>query len=92
MRISIEGIEKSFGERRVLSDLAADFGEIRSVALIGPSGGGKSTLLRIIAGLETPDAGHVLLDDQPIDFSSEAALRVHRRQLGVVFQDRKSVV
>jgi len=86
MRISIEGIEKSFGERRVLSDLAADFGEIRSVALIGPSGGGKSTLLRIIAGLETPDAGRVLLDGQPIDFSSEASLRIHRRQLGVVFQ------
>ena len=53
--------------------------------LIGPSGGGKSTLLRVVAGLETPDAGTVTLDGGAIDFA-EVPLREHRRHLGVVFQ------
>jgi polar amino acid transport system ATP-binding protein len=86
MRITLQGVTKSFAERQVLSDIHADFGEMRSLVLIGPSGGGKSTLLRIIAGLETPDAGEVALDGQRIEFGREAALREHRRQLGVVFQ------
>src|SRR5205085_2568445 len=54
-------------------------------ALIGPSGGGKSTLLRIIAGLETPNSGNVSLNGHRIEFA-EPALREHRLHLGVVFQ------
>src|SRR5215218_2105246 len=86
MRIALESVSKCFGARSVLSDLTVDFGEMHSLAFIGPSGGGKSTLLRIIAGLQKPDAGVVRLDGQEIDFSSETALRLHRRELGVVFQ------
>jgi polar amino acid transport system ATP-binding protein len=86
MHIVLDGVSKSFGGRSVLSELTVDFGELRSLAFIGPSGGGKSTLLRIIAGLQKPDAGVVRLDREEIDFSSETALRRHRRDLGVVFQ------
>jgi polar amino acid transport system ATP-binding protein len=86
MRIALDGVSKSFGDRVVLSNMTADFGEVRSLALIGPSGGGKSTLLRIIAGLERPDAGAVRIDSKAIDFTSEEALRQHRLELGVVFQ------
>ena len=85
MKLQLDGLTKSFGAHRVLDGISADFGELRSLALIGPSGGGKSTLLRIIAGLETPDAGSVVLDGAKIDFR-ETALREHRRHLGVVFQ------
>lgn len=85
MRLALQSLSKSFDGHRVLEGLNVDFGDLRSLALIGPSGGGKSTLLRIIAGLETPDAGTVVLDGFPIDFR-EAALREHRRHLGVVFQ------
>jgi len=85
MKLNLNGLTKSFGPHRVLDGITADFGELRSLALIGPSGGGKSTLLRVIAGLETPDSGTATLDGTAIDFR-EAALREHRRHLGVVFQ------
>lgn len=85
MRLALQSLTKSFGNHRVLDAMTADFGELRSLALIGPSGGGKSTLLRVLAGLETPDSGSALLDGQPIDFR-EPQLREHRRHIGVVFQ------
>ncbi len=85
MHLTLSHLTKSFGPQRVLDDLTADFGELRSLALIGPSGGGKSTLLRIIAGLEVPETGGFTLDGAPVR-SDEPALREHRRHLGVVFQ------
>ncbi len=86
MRLELRGISKRFGEHDVLSDVSADFGDSRAIVFIGPSGGGKSTLLRIIGGLETPDRGEVFLDGAAVDFHSEPQLREHRRRLGVVFQ------
>ena len=85
MRLSLDALSKSFGANRVLDDVTVDFGEMRSLALIGPSGGGKSTLLRIIAGLEPPDSGSITLDGERVG-SDEASLRRHRLHLGVVFQ------
>jgi polar amino acid transport system ATP-binding protein len=86
VRLSLHRVSKAFSGRTVLSDVDVDFGEAGSVAFIGPSGGGKSTLLRIVAGLEVPDSGGVVMEGHRIDFESEGALRRHRRQLGVVFQ------
>jgi polar amino acid transport system ATP-binding protein len=85
MRLRLEHVTKSYGGHAVLRgiDLTIDRG--RAVVLIGPSGGGKSTLLRVIAGLEYPDAGVVRIDDQPLVFDEES-LRAHRRRIGVVFQ------
>ena len=85
MRLSLEALCKSFGTHRVIDDATADFGELRSLVLIGPSGGGKSTLLRIIAGLLAPDSGALALDGQRLG-ADEASLRAHRQHLGVVFQ------
>lgn len=86
MHLTLRNLSKSFGSRTVLDSVSADFGELRTLALIGPSGGGKSTLLRIIAGLEQPDNGEAGINGSPIDFSNAASLREHRRHLGVVFQ------
>ena len=86
MRLQLRGISKRFGEHDVLSDVSADFGDSRAIVFIGPSGGGKSTLLRIVGGLETPDRGEVFLDGTAVAFQSEPKLREHRRRLGVVFQ------
>ncbi len=85
MHLTLSKVTKTFAGHRVIDDLTADFGELRSLALIGPSGGGKSTLLRIIAGLENPDFGTVALNGETVCFD-EPALREHRRHLGVVFQ------
>ena len=59
--------------------------KVHTLVLIGPSGGGKSTLLRIIAGLEYPDAGEVEINGERVVFQ-EAALQRHRRTIGTVFQ------
>ena len=57
------------------------------VAIVGPSGSGKSTLLGIIAGLDNPNTGHVLIDDIDITRMSERRLAaVRNRKIGMIFQ------
>ncbi|MEE8138727.1 MAG: ABC transporter ATP-binding protein [Thermoanaerobaculia bacterium] len=66
-------------------DLKVQAGE--SIAVLGPSGSGKSTLLALIAGLDRPTSGQVLLDGTPIqDFSEDDLALLRRRRLGFVFQ------
>src|SRR5204863_4139679 len=57
--IQLNGIVKSYGGRRILDGLDFDVVEGARIGVIGPNGGGKSTLLRILAGIEEADAGHV---------------------------------
>jgi polar amino acid transport system ATP-binding protein len=71
--------------RTVLDNLSLDVEFPHVLALLGPSGGGKSTLLRVIAGLERPDSGTVLINGEKVP-DREPALRDYRRTLGVVFQ------
>ncbi len=85
MQLSLDGISKSFGAHRVLDAVSISLEKVHSLVLIGPSGGGKSTLLRVIAGLETPDEGTVEIDGAHVSFD-EAELQKHRRKIGVVFQ------
>jgi polar amino acid transport system ATP-binding protein len=85
MKIQCRGIGKRFGTHQVLKDVNLDASFDHTIALIGPSGGGKSTLLRILAGLEHPDGGTILLNERRLVFE-EQALREHRRRVGVVFQ------
>jgi len=81
MGIAVRRVSKRFGNFVALDgvDLSVETGQL--TALLGPSGGGKSTLLRIIGGLEEPDAGHVVIDG--ID---STVLPAQRRNVGFVFQ------
>ncbi len=85
MNLRLRQIVKRFNGPLVLDGVSLSLDGARSLALVGPSGGGKSTLLRILGGLEHPDAGEVELDGQRILFN-EAALLRHRRTVGTVFQ------
>ncbi|ANN77560.1 ABC transporter ATP-binding protein [Bordetella flabilis] len=87
----VEDVHKSFGTAQgslpVLrgADLRLETGT--SVALMGESGSGKSTLLHLVAGLERPDSGRILMDGQPIHDRGEAELaRWRRTGIGLVFQ------
>ncbi|GAA3240960.1 sulfate/molybdate ABC transporter ATP-binding protein [Nonomuraea helvata] len=81
MAIQVSGVNKAFGGTPVLSDVSIDVAAGSLTALLGPSGGGKSTLLRVIAGLETPDTGTVLISG--VDATR---LSPQRRNVGFVFQ------
>lgn len=85
MRIDIAGLCKGFDGKTVLNGI--EFHEdVTTLAVIGPSGGGKSTLLRIVGGLLAPDAGTVALDGAQVA-RDEASLVKYRASLGFVFQD-----
>jgi sulfate transport system ATP-binding protein len=81
--IRVEGLRKRFGsgDAAAVDDISFRVGEGELVALLGPSGGGKSTVLRIIAGLEHPDRGSVFLNGE--DATDK---RVQDRNIGFVFQ------
>ena len=85
MKLELAGLRKSFGSQPVLRDVNLRLDQTRTLALIGPSGGGKSTLLRLIAGLDRADAGQIILDDQVLP-RTEDGLRRHRMSIGTVFQ------
>jgi polar amino acid transport system ATP-binding protein len=85
MRIELRDVTKAFGAHRVLDRVTLDITFDHTLALVGPSGGGKSTLLRLLAGLDVPDAGTITVDGRQLG-QSESELRGYRREIGVVFQ------
>lgn len=84
MRIRIEGLTKEFDGAPVLRGIDFD-DDVTTLAVIGPSGGGKSTLLRIVGGLIAPTGGTVEVDGEAVAFD-ERTLPAYRAQLGFVFQ------
>jgi len=85
MKLELHGLVKRFGTRTVLDGIDLALDDVHCLALIGPSGGGKSTLLRLVAGLEYPSEGKVELNGRCIDYDDNALL-AHRRSIGTVFQ------
>src|SRR5260221_7585934 len=81
MAITVRGLTKRFGQSVALDNVSIGIPSGDLTALLGPSGGGKSTLLRIIAGLESPDTGSV-----EIAGTDATGLPPQRRNVGFVFQ------
>jgi len=81
MSICIENLSKHFGGFAAVDNVSFEIADGELVALLGPSGGGKSTILRIIAGLEDSDGGTVELGGKRVDH-----LHARARQVGFVFQ------
>ena len=90
--IELSHIDKTFGDVRVLKDISLTLPEGSVTALVGPSGGGKSTLLRSINLLEIPTSGAIRIGDERLEFAPGqktrwAAIQKLRRQTGMVFQN-----
>jgi len=85
IKLSLQSVEKSFGDRTVLDGVSLDVAESEVICLIGASGSGKSTLLRCVNLLEPVDDGRILLDGVDI---AEPGLDPNpvRRRIGMVFQ------
>jgi sulfate transport system ATP-binding protein len=81
MSIAVEHLTKRFGDFVALDDVSIEVASGQLTALLGPSGGGKSTLLRIVGGLEEADAGTVRIDGR-----EATGVPAQRRNVGFVFQ------
>ncbi|MFZ2670516.1 MAG: ATP-binding cassette domain-containing protein [Enterococcus aquimarinus] len=82
--LQIKGLSKAFGNKQVIRQLDLDIPTGSILAVVGPSGGGKTTFLRILAGLEKADAGSFVIDGK--EMTSEE-LKAEEQIVGVVFQD-----
>lgn len=85
--IRISGLVKRFGSVVAVNNVSLEIGEGEFVSLLGPSGCGKTTILRCLAGLETPDAGVIQIGDDVV-FSADTGINIPpgKRGLGMVFQ------
>jgi putative ABC transport system ATP-binding protein len=85
--LSTRAVEKSFGRTQALRGVSLELARGEVLAVTGPSGGGKSTLLHCLSGILRPEAGEVLYDGKRLDDLTEAPrTRLRRREFGIVFQ------
>jgi ABC-type sugar transport system ATPase subunit len=80
--IQVTHLCKEFGGNRIVDDISFEVSQREFFVLLGPSGGGKTTILRLICGLERPDSGSILIDD--VDVTD---LPPRERNIGMVFQE-----
>ena len=83
--IEIKNLNKSYGDLRVLNDISVDIKKGEVIAIIGPSGGGKSTFLRCITSLEEPDSGHIKINGEDI-LNKKSDINKIRQKVSMVFQ------
>lgn len=86
--LSIQGLSKSFnnGKVKALQNVSFSLEKGKIISIVGESGCGKTTLIRLISGLETPDAGEILMEDTVMS-SETKFLPPENRDIGMVFQD-----
>jgi multiple sugar transport system ATP-binding protein len=82
IKLELKNLRKEYGPLIAVNDMSLRVEEGETMALLGPSGCGKSTTLNMIVGLETPTAGEILIDGQPV-----GRVPVGKRNVGLVFQD-----
>jgi phospholipid/cholesterol/gamma-HCH transport system ATP-binding protein len=85
--VQVKNVRKAFGSFKVLQGLNLNFVDNAVTTILGPSGTGKSVLLKHIVGLLAPDAGEVIVFDQDIWKISEVERQELRKRFGVLFQD-----
>ena len=83
--IEIKNLNKSYGDLLVLNDISVNIKKGEVIAIIGPSGGGKSTFLRCINRLEEPDSGHIKINGEDI-LDKKSDINKIRQKVSMVFQ------
>ena len=83
--LSVKGLEKTFGDNKVLKGVDLDVYEGDVVAIIGPSGCGKSTFLRCVNCLEDPTGGTIMFEGEDLA-DMKVDINIHRQKIGMVFQ------
>jgi putative ABC transport system ATP-binding protein len=85
--VQLTNVRKEYGETAALAGVTLDIRQGEAVAVMGPSGSGKSTLLNMVAGLDRPTSGSIVVQGEDLSRLSETALaKFRRRRIGMVFQ------
>jgi phospholipid/cholesterol/gamma-HCH transport system ATP-binding protein len=84
--IAVAGLRKSFGEQNVLDGISFQLESCKVTCVLGRSGTGKSVLLRLLIGIEKPDAGSIRLEGHDISTASPRELNEARKKVGFLFQ------
>ncbi len=84
--IHAKGVAKRYGRLDVLADINLDIARGEFAVLVGPSGSGKSTVLHLLAALEPPDGGELVVADHRLDGHTSHLSRFRRDDVGIVFQ------
>ena len=85
--ISLQNLSYAYGYTSILNDFSLDIASSQLTCLLGSSGCGKTTLLRLIAGLEIPQKGQVLIGNKLVAEHGKILIPAHKRKIGFVFQD-----
>lgn len=85
--VAMKSVSKRFGSRVAVRPLSLEVKRGSTVGIVGPSGGGKTTVLRLIAGLDVPDEGEVWLNDRLASSADRLHIPPSQRNIGFVFQD-----
>ena len=85
--IKLNNITHSYGAKPVLHDLTLNIEANQLTCLLGGSGCGKTTILRLIAGLEFPQAGQITIEDKIVTENEQILIPPHLRNIGFIFQD-----
>ena len=84
--VTVKDVTFGYGRRVILDDVTLRFGQGQVVAIMGGSGMGKTTLLKLIGGHGSPVRGSILIDGEPSDISDKDKLYAQRRRMGMLFQ------
>jgi ABC-type Fe3+/spermidine/putrescine transport system ATPase subunit len=85
--VQLEHVTKSLGDHTVIHDVSLEIARGELLAMLGPSGCGKTTTLRLIAGLEVPDAGEIRIEGRAVARAGQLLVPPYERGVGLVFQD-----
>lgn len=85
--VEIRDVEFSYGDRPILSSLSMDFPRGKVIAIMGGSGSGKTTILRLIGGQLQPNGGKIVVNDQLVATLNKSDLYAMRRKMGMLFQN-----
>ena len=85
--VALKSVSKRFGSRVAVRPISLEVKRGSTLAIVGPSGGGKTTVLRLIAGLDVPDEGEVWLNDRLASSADRLHIPPSQRNIGFVFQD-----